>query len=93
MSCTQVIVGTRLSAGPKADRTERYPKGKTLYRVIWLGYAADAATWEPAEHISDDLLAEYEAGLEAEAELEAQEERDMQEEEDVESSVVPLDTA
>ena len=82
MPHTQVIVGTRFSAGPKADKTERYPKGTTLYRVIWLGYAADAATWEPAEHISDDLLAEYEAGLDAEEELEAQEEREMQEEED-----------
>ena len=38
----------------------------------------------PDAHISDDLLAEYEAGLDAEAELEAQQERERQEEEEAE---------
>jgi len=74
----EAIVGTRLSAGPKADKSERYPKGTTLYRVIWKDYAVEAATWEPAENISDALLDEYEAGLEAEAELEAEEELELQ---------------
>ncbi|KAL1527255.1 hypothetical protein AB1Y20_015931 [Prymnesium parvum] len=60
--------------------TERYPKGTKLYRVIWLGYAAEAATWEPAVNISDDLLAAYEAGLDAEAELDAEEDRELQDE-------------
>ena len=37
--------------------------------------------WEPAAHIHPDLLAEYEAGLDAEAELEAEEERELAAEE------------
>ena len=55
--------------------------------MVWEGYAADEATWEPAAHISDDLLAEYEAGLDAEAELEAQQERERQEEEEAEGTL------
>jgi hypothetical protein len=49
--------------------------------VVWKGWATDEATWEPAAHIHPDLLAEYEAGLDAEAELEAEEERELAEEE------------
>mgnify|MGYP001473667441 CR=1 FL=1 len=49
-----------LHADGSRKRTQQY--------VAW---ATDEATWEPAENISDDLLAEYEAGLDAEAELEA----------------------
>ena len=45
-----------------------------------------AATWEPAENISNDLLDEYEAGLEAEAELDAEEERELAEEEAAEAA-------
>ena len=60
----EAIVGTRVSAGPKADKTERYPKGTKLYRVIWKDYAAEAATWEPAVHICDEVLAEYESAIE-----------------------------
>ena len=66
------LVGTRVSAGPRADKSERYPKGTKLYRVVWKGWATDEATWEPAVNISDDVLAEYEAGLDAEAELDAE---------------------
>ena len=44
----EAIVGTRTSAGPKADKSERFPKGTALYRVVWKGWAADEATWEPA---------------------------------------------
>ena len=77
----EAIVGTRTSAGPKADKSERFPKGTALYRVVWKGWAADEATWEPAAHIHPDLLAEYEAGLDAEAELEAEEERELAAEE------------
>ena len=51
---------------------------KQQYRIIWKGYAAAAATWEPASNISDDLLAEYHAGLDAEAELEAEEEAELE---------------
>lgn len=28
-----------------------------VYRVVWLGYPAESATWERASNISDDLLA------------------------------------
>ena len=47
--------------------------------MVWKGWATDEATWEPAVNISDDVLAEYEAGLDAEAELDAEEERELQE--------------
>ena len=73
----EAIVGTRISKGPRADKTERYAKGTKLYRVVWKGWATAEATWEPADNISADLLAEYEAGLDAEAELEAEEEREL----------------
>eukprot|EP00966_Prymnesium_polylepis_P169218 3912800-Prymnesium_polylepis.1 len=77
--------GTRNSVGPRADKSELYPKGTKLYRVIWKGFSAAAASWEPEENIHPDILAEYEAGLDAEAELEAEEERELQEEEDAEA--------
>ena len=92
----EAIVGTRISAGPRADKSERFPKGTQLYRIVWKGFAASAASWEPASGISDDLLAEYEAGLDAEAELDAEEERELQEEADAEAagegSGEPMDT-
>ena len=50
--------------------------------MVWKGWATDEATWEPAENISPDLLAEYEAELDAEAELEAEEERALAEDEE-----------
>ena len=87
----EAIVGTRISAGPRADKSERFPKGMKLYRIVWKGFAASAASWEPAEGISDDLLAEYEAGLDAEAELEAEEEREIAEEEEA-AGAEPMDT-
>ena len=83
----EAIVGTRISAGPRADKTERYSKGTKLYRVVWHGFATDEATWEPADNISPDLLAEYEAELDAEAELEAEEARAIAEEEEAEEDV------
>jgi len=92
----EAIVGTRISAGPRADKSERFPKGTKLFRIVWKGFAASAASWEPASGISDDLLAEYEAGLDAEAELDAEEERELQEEADAEAagegSGEPMDT-
>ena len=78
----EAIVGTRVSVGPRADKTERYSRGTKLYRVVWKGWATDEATWEPAAIISPDLLAEYEAELDAEAELEAEEERALAEDEE-----------
>ena len=82
----EAIVGTRTSTGPKADKSERFPKGTKLYRVVWKGWAADEATWEPAANIHADLLAEYEGGLDAEAELEAEEERELAQEAEEEAA-------
>ena len=54
-------------------------------------YLMQAATWEPAENISDDLLDAYEAELEAEAELDAEEERELAEEEAAEKAASQMD--
>ena len=48
-------------------------KGIKLWKIIWKGYSSEASTWEPAEHIHPEILAEYEAGLQAEAQLDADE--------------------
>ena len=80
----EAIVGTRVSVGPRADKTERYAKGTKLYRVVWQGFATDEATWEPAENLRPDLLAEYEAELDAAAELDTEEERALAEDEEAE---------
>jgi hypothetical protein len=66
----QAIVGTKVSAGIKEDG---FRKGVTLYRVVWKDYSAAATTWEPAENIHDEIIADYEAGIEAEAQLDAEE--------------------
>lgn len=50
--------------------------------MIWKGYAAEASTWEPAENVSDDLLDEYEAGLEAGAALDAEEAAALEDDDD-----------
>ena len=61
--------------------------------MVWEGWGADEATWEPAAGIHPDLVAEYEAGLDAEAELDAEEERELQEEEAAEGLCAdPMDT-
>ena len=44
-----------------------------MYKIIWAGYPTEESTWEPGDNIHDDILAEYEAGLEAEAQLDAEE--------------------
>lgn len=66
----EAIVGTKISAGTKEDG---WRKGTKLYKIIWEGYPASESTWEGADNIHDDILAEYEAGLEAEAQLDAEE--------------------
>ena len=53
---------------------------------ISYAYLTQAATWEPAGHIHDDLLDAYEAELEAEVELDAEEERELAEEEAAEEA-------
>ena len=66
----EAIVGTKISAGPKDDN---WPKGTKLYKIIWEGYEASESTWEGAVNIHPEVLADYEAGLEAEAQLDAEE--------------------
>ena len=44
-----------------------------LYKIIWEGYEASESTWEGAVNIHPEVLADYEAGLEAEAQLDAEE--------------------
>ena len=67
--------------------------------MVWHGlhishtYLTQAATWEPAGHISDDLLDAYEAELEAEAELDAEEERELAEEEAAEEASSQMDSS
>ena len=60
-----------------------YPVGTTVYRVVWEGYSADATTWEPAAHIEDSLLEEYEARVEAEAQLDAEEAAELEGDDDM----------
>ena len=50
------------------------------YRVIWLGYDAQAATWEPASNIGSEILAEYVDGVRREAELEDDEDDEDEDE-------------
>ena len=87
----EAIVGTRVSQGKKAGDAGR--KGEILYRIVWKGYLPEAATWEPAQNIHDELLDEYEASLEAEAELDAEEERELAVEAAREAAAMPMDTS
>ena len=57
-------------------------KGTTLYRVVWKDFSAAATTWEPAENIHDEIIAEYEAALEAEAQLDAEAAAELEGEDD-----------
>ena len=66
----EAIVGTTVSDGVSVHG---HRKGTRVYKIIWQGYAAEEATWEPSENIHPEILADYEAGLEAEAQLDAEE--------------------
>ena len=77
----EAIVGTKVSAGVKEDG---FRKGLTLYRVVWKDYSAEATTWEPAENIHDEIIADYEAALEAEAQLDAEEAAELEGDDDME---------
>jgi hypothetical protein len=35
------------------------PKGRTIYRVRWLGYSVEEDTWELAEHLPDHFIRRY----------------------------------
>ena len=55
-------------------RSDKFPVGTTLYKVLWKGWPPEIATWEEENHIpcgEYDFVAEYEARLEEEAALEA----------------------
>ena len=66
----EAIVGTMVSDGVLVHG---HRKGTRVYKIIWEGYSAEEATWEPSENIHPEILADYEAGLEAEAQLDAEE--------------------
>ena len=63
-------------------QADAHRKGTTLYRVIWLGFDAEAATWEPASNICADTLASYVDGVRREAEAEAAAEAELEDDED-----------
>ena len=73
------------------------------YLVLWEGYPAEEATWEyPVERgrpggIPLQVVAEYEAQLDAEEALEAEEDAEIMEEEEegaqVDDNMVDVDTA
>ena len=67
--------GAQVSAGVSVDG---WRKGTKLYKIIWEGYLAAAASWEPEENIHPDILDEYEASLEAEAHLDAEEAAELE---------------
>ena len=71
------IVGTKITAGIKEDG---WRKGTKLFKIIWTGFSAEASTWGPEENIHPEILAEYEAALEAEAQLDAEEAAELAEE-------------
>ena len=66
-------------------KEDGFRKGVTLYRVVWKDYSAAATTWEPAENIHDEIIADYEAALEAEAQLDAEEAAELAAEEAAEA--------
>ena len=39
---------------------EAVTKARVLYHIMWPGYTAEAATWEPVENVGLALLEEYE---------------------------------
>ena len=72
-----MLAGRRIADGKDyGDGGRRWKKGTLLYKVIWEGYPPDAATWEPPANISDALIDEYEASLDAEAEADLEEEEE-----------------
>ena len=69
--------------GPQAG--EQVTKARVLYHIMWPGYTAEAATWEPVENVGLALLEEYEEGLRLEAEAEAAEAAELADSDDEES--------
>ena len=48
--------------------TDRFLAGAILYKVLWKGFPPEVATWEVEDVLPDDLIIEYETGLEEEEE-------------------------
>ena len=63
----------------------QYAKGTVLYKVLWADYGPEAASWQPAVHISEGDIDEYEARLRKEALAEAVE--DMSDDEAMEEAL------
>ena len=49
-------MGTTISEGVSVHG---HRKGTRLYKIIWDGYAAEEATWEPSDNIHPEVLADY----------------------------------
>ena len=64
------LLGKMVAAGEVPGRTN-IKAGTVLYKVLWVGYPPEVATWEEERSIHDDFIDEYEASLEEDAEAEA----------------------
>ena len=45
------------SRGTKKDG---FRKGTWIYKCLWKGYSVDAASWQPAKDVSNELIQAYE---------------------------------
>lgn len=74
----------------------RKEKGKTLYRVKWLGYDMKEATWEPVENLSDVMEMVFELDEKLDKKKVPQKKwgkkKRPHQEEDVEGSIIKLTT-
>ena len=68
-----LLIGKKVSIGVALDGQQ---KGTVMYRCQWIGWSDETSTWEPHWNISDDLIDEYEAALDAETQLDAEEDAD-----------------
>eukprot|EP00966_Prymnesium_polylepis_P077184 1788044-Prymnesium_polylepis.1 len=63
------LIGKMVAEGEVPGR-QNIEAGTVLYKVLWVGFPPEIATWEEESGIHDDFIDAYEASLEAEAELE-----------------------
>jgi hypothetical protein len=49
------LVGKRVAEAD--DEGRRWKRGAHLYKVLWVGYAPEDATWEPRQNIEASLIA------------------------------------
>ena len=62
------LLGRKVVSEEDFKQNSSFEPGIVLYRVAWEAYADDEYTWEPCEHISSDLISDYERQiLESEA--------------------------